>query len=236
NDFDESENTVYFTNWIDGVGSRQYAQTFEPAADDNSVSLTGERWEVMRQTNWVAVPPAPPIPEPVSEDDNPERPDPEEREATVAEVKIQESELQGLRESAKRAETLETQLMEAKDEGRKSAIQAAKESRRANREQARRIVGEMFHEAGVKAPSLAKHLSVDPPLIEEGKDGEGTVDEGKLKEQAKEAIDEIVVEADGGSGGVRGFGSGKPGEDEEISEADLDKLAGWAFDREEVKG
>lgn len=246
-DLDEEKRLVYYHIYTYD-SHRLYAHEFQPATDDKSVTLVGDPYEVMTQVEYVQLPS---LPQPTSAQESNNKTDPPDksqaagkgtgeveeqsgqptREDPMGQTTIDETELAKLRESSNAADSLREELKEARDNERKARVAEAKATARANREHARRIVADQLHEAGVKAPSLAQAFSVDPPLLSEG-DNAGQVDEEKLKESVKEAVGEIQVELDESSGGVRGFGSSAAGEEETITEADLDKLSAGIFGRE----
>jgi hypothetical protein len=230
-DLDEDKKTAYFTIYGEGM-ARIYSQTYKPASDDSSVTLEDDREEVLAQTQYVPVPTTD-TGKPVSESESesaPETPEETRKDAQMGDVTITETEHQALQESSGRVKTLETELSEARKETKDTSVREAKAVIERNRAEARLVVQSELWEAGVKAPALARALSVDPPLVKEG-EREGRVDEDGLKKQVKEAIAEITVEVDE-AGGVRGFGKNGKDEEKEISESDLDKMSARTFGRE----
>jgi hypothetical protein len=230
-DFDMDDEVVYFSVHSEDL-SKVYGQSYEVASDDLSVNLTGGRYEVRQRTQYVPVS----TPQTVTEKTESKKADsPATKEAAMGEVTIDERELTTLRESAGKVEELQESLKESQKETVEAQKIATRESMRANRQHARRIVAEELQEAKIKAPALAKSLSVDPPILEEDdKDGNkaGSVNEAELRKTVKEAIAEIQVEVDESSGGVRGFGPGS--EEKEFKESDFDDMSATIFGRKKV--
>lgn len=200
-DFDEDKGLVWFERGGTSVGT--FEQAFTIADDDASVSLTGDPVEVTVRTTYVPVDPA-------------GRTTEESEEDTMAEVTIEEAELNGLREDAGRVQTVESERDELRTENaqlraRESAVTHARTRvTEANGDLAPATVDRIVASATATVP-LTEAGELDTAALDTAVDSARTTEESYLAGLAESS----------GTGTPRGFGrTHQPGKDE-VSEADV---------------
>jgi len=196
-DFDDD--VAYFDIEADDGGT--FMQSYSTGDDDMPNALTGDRTEVRVSTTYVPVVPAGQSTTEESEED------------TMAKTQIEETELSDLREKAGRVSTLESErdtAIKERDEAR-AEVEPLREAAQSAR------LGELIAEADVEFTALEV----------EGLKAKADIKDGVLDEDAfkKTVADEAakVAEANG-AGRVRGNGTRVVDTNDEVSEADLDKL------------
>lgn len=228
-DFDDS--TVWFEVWDRNQGEEKVYQQNYQQNSSGGITLTGERVEVVAQVKYVVVsqeaettrPEPSRVYESVPGKTPADRPTPT-KESSMGDTTISESRLRELEESAKQVDTLKEQLTEAQTKEKDALVTAAKETLRANKAEAKLIVSNEMHKAGITGEALSEALSTNPPLTEDEK-----VDEKALRESVQKSLGEVSSVIDESRGGVRGFGEG---EGTSVSEADANKAIAGAFGRE----
>lgn len=205
-DFEETDagNTVWFERGGSTVGT--YAQTYTTTDDDASVQLTGDPSEVSVRTTYVPVNPA-------------GRTTEESQEDTMAEVTIEEAELNGLREGAGRVQTVESEnatlrLENARLQARDSAVTHARTRvTEANGDLPTATVDRIVASATTTVP-LTESGVLDTAALDTAVDTARTAEEAYL----------AGLQESGGVGQLRGFGKRNSGESTEVAEGDVDAM------------
>ena len=216
-DFDDS--TVWFQASAENERSRTWEQTYEVAADDMSVALTGVRAEVRQVTRYVPIGSTEPL---IVSATRPDSTTTESlKEDIMPKIEIEEAEHTRLVENDGRVTTLESERDTAVTERDAARAELAGERRR-NR--AMDLVREHAHRfSALEARGLVAEL----PLTEAGE-----FDEAAFTTQLDEHA--ATVEAAGGAGTVHGFGSSTEGNS--TTEATKPTTTAWGRSLTEQKG
>jgi hypothetical protein len=202
-DFDEDRALVWFERGGEVVGT--FEQAYTTTDDDASVQLTGDPTEVAVRTTYVPVDPA-------------GRTTEESQEDTMAEVTIEEAELNGLREDAGRVQTIESEnstlrLENARLQARDSAVTHARTRvTEANGDLPSATVDRIVATATTTVP-LTESGQLDTAALDTAVDTARTAEETYL----------AGIQEAAGVGTVRSFGK-RTGDKAEVAEGDVDAM------------
>lgn len=216
-DHDADERVVWFDVSPESGPTKTYQQTYDVAANDVDITLTGEPIEVRGVTKYV------PVARPGSTTDNTTE---ESEEDTMP--NIEEARLRELEEASGRVPTLESERDTAVAE-RDQARSELAEHRRTSR--AREVIAERAREAGVTfSPLEERGLLANLPVGEDG-----ALDEAAFTTSVNEAAAEVAESH--GAGRVRGFGNTTHNGDgdQQVSETDIDTAVAGTFGRSTIK-
>lgn len=217
-DFDDT--TVWFEASAEDEPSKTWQQTYDVAADDLAVVLTGARVEVRPVTRYVTT----------TRSDSTTTTATESREDTMPKIQIEESEHNRLTETAGRVDALESENATLKAENTQLKEADAARGREAR---AREIVGERAAEAKVafddlQVAGLVAHLPVKES------DGAAVLDEDAFTATVDAAAKRVAEAATAGAAsGPTGFGASAT---TEVTESGPRTKSPWGRPLTESKG